>query len=214
MQDNNRNRTQFPLFQTPLDLAHTYWKALLRPDDCVIDATCGNGYDTLELAQLVPQGRVIALDNQQAAIETAQRRIHDHLPTELHGNVTFFQQCHSVFPLEIPKHSIALIVYNLGYLPGGNKQMTTMRSTTLQSLKEALQLIQQGGVISVMCYPGHNEGQIEEEEVVEFTKTLDPQTWSCCFHRWTNRNKGPSLLLVQSATSQPLRGGTISRNAS
>ena len=68
-------KKSFPLFQSHLDLAHTYWKRILNPGDCAIDATCGNGYDTLFIAQSVLRddiGKVIAIDKQSQAIESAR----------------------------------------------------------------------------------------------------------------------------------------------
>ena len=186
--------SQFPLFDTPIDLAHKYWENLLSPTDHVIDATCGNGHDTLMLAQLVPNGHVFAIDNQQQAIDTANEKI----SMSLGMNVSFHLQCHSNFPLKIQPKSIALVVYNLGYLPGGDKQLTTKRSTTLQSLEKAIPLIRPGGALSITCYPGHPEGALEETAVLELIKTLPAKEWSCCIHRWINRNASPSLLLVQS----------------
>lgn len=132
-------RQQFKLFQTPLDLAHHYWKLLLLPGDSVIDATCGNGHDTLFLADLLlkreTKGQIIAIDAQPQAIAATKKRLEEHLLAPLLDQVNFFEQCHSSFPPTIEKESIALIVYNLGYLPGGNKQHTTLTATTKQSLE-------------------------------------------------------------------------------
>jgi hypothetical protein len=87
-------------------------------------------------------------------------------------------------------------VYNLGYLPGGDKQATTSSSTTLESLKAAAALIVAGGAISVTCYPGHPAGKVEEQAVLDYAASLPPAEWSCCHHRWTNRKEAPSLLLI------------------
>lgn len=194
-------RRQFSLFQTPIDLAHAYWRQLLVPGNCVIDATCGNGNDTLLLAQIVLQdgatGRIIAMDKQQQALDAARQLLARHLSSERLSHVSFYQQCHSSFPDEIGKESVALIVYNLGYLPGGNKNLTTLSATTIQSLEAVLPLVIPGGMISITCYPGHDAGKLEEEQVMKFAAMLDPQRWSCCHHHWANRRNAPSLLLIQ-----------------
>jgi hypothetical protein len=116
--------------------------------------------------------------------------------------VHFYESCHSKFPDEILPNSVKLIVYNLGYLPGGDKKLTTIANTTLQSIEKAHRLIQDGGMISITCYPGHPAGKEEESEIVRFSSTLDSQIWSCCHHRWTNRNNAPSLLLIQKSFRQ------------
>lgn len=200
---------QFKLFQTPLDLAHAYWKQLLSGGDHAIDATCGNGYDTLFLSQLVLDnkhtGRVIGLDAQQQAIEKTEMLLKEKLPQAQLNNIFLYNQCHSSFPVSIEKESISLIVYNLGYLPGGNKTLTTTGSTTLLSLKAALSLIKAGGAISITCYPGHDAGKPEEEMALNFAASLDPQEWSSCHHRWMNRKNGPSLILIQKSLNRVTR---------
>lgn len=197
------HRAQFPLFQTPLDLAHAYWKTLLKPGDIAIDATCGNGHDTLFLANIVlaahPKGQVIAIDSQEEALERTRKRINDHIHADLQQHVHYYRQSHATFPKNVSTQSVGLIVYNLGYLPGSDKSITTMHKTTLASVENALPLIAPGCVLSITCYPGHAEGKIEEEALLAFTQGLDPFAWSCCHHKWTNRRDAPSLLILQKA---------------
>ncbi len=183
----------FPLFKSHLDLAHHYWKQLVQPGDVVVDATCGNGQDTLFLASLQP-GCLYALDIQEDALANTKALL---------GAVTqvvFHRGCHSQFPEEIRPQTVKLFVYNLGYLPGGDKTLTTLSETTLLSLKRALDLVMPGGAISVTCYPGHPEGALEESKILEWVQGLDRRVWSCCHHRWCNRAKAPSLLLIQAQT--------------
>lgn len=200
--------SQFFLFQSHLDLAHSYWKKSLESGDIAIDATCGNGYDTLLLAHLIfdrieqKPGQLIALDRQRAAIDATRARLQAIFPEEVMQHICMLEQCHSSFPSHLTPESVALIVYNLGYLPGGNKSLTTHRSTTLQSLKAALPLIKPKGCISITCYPGHEEGLYEENTVKEFAAALDPRAWSSCYHSWLNRNRAPSLLIIQKAKNK------------
>ncbi len=157
-----------------LNLAFTYWQKWLRDTDTVIDATCGNGKDTLRLASLVPYGKVLSLDIQEDALIQARKR------ASL-DNVSFFLQSHVSFP---PAENIKLIVYNLGYLPFGNKAITTLSETTIQSLKEALKKTSWGGAISLTCYPGHPEGFKETQAIFAFLKTLDAVEWEVSIHQW------------------------------
>jgi tRNA G37 N-methylase Trm5 len=194
--------SQFPLFQSHLDLAHHYWKKIVKPGDIVIDATCGNGYDTLFLAQLLledEKGLLIAIDKQPEAIEAVKARLAAQISGRRLPCIRYETRCHSRFPDDLDKESVALAVYNLGYLPGGDKTMTTMCPTTHQSLEAALPLIQHGGAVSITCYPGHSEGKREEEMIIEFSSNLDPRIWSCCLHKWCNRRLSPSLLICQKA---------------
>lgn len=188
-------RSTFPLFQSHLDLSHSYWTKLLQPHDLVIDATCGNGKDTLILASLVPDGQVIGIDIQATAIQKTLALLQANLP-----NINFIQllqQSHQSFPSWILPQSVALIVYNLGYLPGGNKNLTTRKDDTLTSLEAAIQLIKEGGAISLTCYPGHTEGEEELLALLDWCASLSPKEWSICHHTWINRQKAPSLLFIQ-----------------
>lgn len=147
----------------------------MQPKDTVIDATCGNGKDTEVLAALVPEGHVWSMDIQKNALERARQRISAK-------NVTFLCQSHADFPLvSSPK----LIVYNLGYLPGGDKTITTMAETTLASVQKALDLVCPGGAVSIMCYPGHPEGAREQKILLHALKP------SIC-HFWDETS--PSLI--------------------
>lgn len=193
-------RGVFPLFQSHLDLAHHYWERLLEPGDCAIDATCGNGHDSLYVGGRCltkDAGALYLIDLQESALENTYMRLAAELDPALLERVTFLKQCHSTFPASIKPESVKLIVYNLGYLPGGDKGKTTQVNSTLESLKSALLLIVKGGAISITCYPGHEEGAVEEENALAFCANLDPKVWSCCHHRWINRHRAPSLLLIQ-----------------
>ncbi len=195
-----RYLSQFPLFQSHLDLAHAYWKQLVKPGDILIDATCGNGQDTLVLSRLnlkEGKGKIWAVDVQAKAIALTQNYLKQHLSNEELENVYYQHGCHSQFPTTIEPESVALIIYNLGYLPGSDKNLTTMTATTLQSLKQALVLVKPGGMISLTCYPGHSEGASEQSAILEFATELPATKWSICHHQWLNRKKSPSLLLLQ-----------------
>lgn len=172
---------------SPIKVAHHYWKELLIPSDIVIDATLGNGHDSLFLAPLCKT--LIGIDIQNEAIASAKELIKFE-------NVQYILGSHANFPEFLAPHSIKLIVYNLGYLPRGNKSIVTKTETTLESLKNAQNLIVPGGMISITCYSGHEEGAKEEEAVLQFASSLNPKEW-CSYHqRWLNRIRCPSLVLL------------------
>ncbi len=166
-----------------LDQAYIYWKNLLKPDDHVIDATCGNGKDALRLVELVPQGHVYAIDIQEIALQKARELIPN-------SNISYLLQSHT----KLLTGEFKLIVYNLGYLPGGNKNLTTLTETTVESLAKASQIISIGGALSIMCYPGHPEGALEEQAVQKWAEGLDPQKWLITHHTW--REKSPTLFFI------------------
>lgn len=190
----------FPLHQSHLDLAHQLWKTLASPGDFVIDATCGNGQDTLKLANIVLtelEGFLWAFDILPESIDTTRKRLESHLPLKLAERIVFKNSCHSQLtplPCALP---LKLVVYNLGYRPGGDKTQTTRSETTLQSVITAETLLSAGGAITITCYSGHPAGAKEEEALLKHASELDPKLWNCCHHRWINRKCAPSLLLLQ-----------------
>jgi hypothetical protein len=171
-------------------LAKNYWHSHLKPHDFVIDMTCGNGHDTQFLLDLLPAGAVFSLDIQECALMKAR---------ELVGDVTqvkFIHQSHSEpISLTLPSPP-SLIVYNLGYLPGGDKAITTQSKTTIESLNIAVEILGEKGALSITCYPGHEEGLRESQEILTWAKNLEPSKWHVCHHQWINRNRSPSLLWI------------------
>ncbi|MFU8892444.1 MAG: class I SAM-dependent methyltransferase [Luteolibacter sp.] len=153
----------------PTTLAHAFATQALAPGDLAVDATCGNGHDTLHLARLVgPQGIVIAMDIQTSALEETRRRLE---LADLHdGRVCFVQGCHTTLGAHAADASAALIVFNLGYLPGGDHALTTEAGTTAAALDAATQALRPGGLLMVTCYPGHPAGAHEAEVVAAWMK--------------------------------------------
>lgn len=187
-----------PLFDSHLDLAHNYWDQVLSAEDWAVDATCGNGHDTLYLAKKVKKGKLFVIDKQEEALKATRKLVSEELPLSVEQTIEYIKGCHSDFPKEIAPATLQLIVYNLGYLPGGDKTITTETATTLTSIEKALELIKPGGIITITCYPGHPEGRREEGEILKMCRSIDRKQWSCTHMRWINRNElSPSLLLLQ-----------------
>ncbi len=170
----------------------------------MIDATCGNGKDTLRLAQLLlplgEKGQVIGIDIQPIALIQTRQLLAAHLSHAELDRVTLLEQSHATLP-SFPDAIVRLVVYNLGYLPGSNKSVKTQWETTLESVEAALKLLAPGGIISITCYPGHPEGKEEQTKLLEMTHALPTQLWNICHHRWVNSATSPSLLLLQKKTS-------------
>ncbi len=137
----------------------------LRAGDTAVDATAGNGHDTVALARFVgAKGRVYAIDLQETAIAATALRLRE---ADLLERVTLLRGNHAGLAKLIPASAapLAAVVFNLGYLPGGDKARTTTSSTTLAALTAALERLSPRGAISIVCYPGHPEGAREAEAV-------------------------------------------------
>jgi hypothetical protein len=194
--------THFLTLSNAVGLAHRYWSQLLKPGDTAIDATCGNGHDALFIAQRIlsdTSGQLICCDMQPTALEASQRLCAEQLSKGQYDRIQWISGCHSEWPPELSRLQVRLVVYNLGYLPGGDKTITTRCNTTLDSIKSAMQFLAPGGMVSITCYPGHAEGRLEQEMLLKWVETLDKSQWCCVHHHWCNRTNAPSLLLLEKA---------------
>jgi len=185
-------------FSPHLALAQNYWKGHLRAGDVAIDATCGNGNDTLFLSGLLTEGLVVALDIQSQAIENTARLLEQHQIRR----VLLHQISHAEIGQILFPSPPRLIVYNLGYLPRGDKSITTQTDSTLESVKKSLQIAAVDGAVSITCYPGHDEGEREELALIDFVKMLPADQWSVCHHKWLNRPRSPSFIWIVRQTKE------------
>lgn len=175
------------------DFAHLIWQSLVQPGDTVIDATVGNGHDTLFLAKLLMgQGHLFAYDIQPNALINTKSLLEKNLSEALQKPIELILGSHDSLKPCLAK----LIVYNLGYLPGSDKSVTTTSLSTLRSAKAALLLLCPGGAISFTCYIGHLGGKEEFESLYSWASMLSSKDYSVSHHSWLNREKAPSLLLI------------------
>ena len=173
--------------------AHNYWKNFLQEDNTAIDATLGNGYDTLALANLLKKGLLYGFDIQKIAIDNTKEIL---IKNDFNfKNIFLFNASHVDFESFVKK-KVNLIVYNLGYLPGSDKLIKT-GSDTIKSLKSALNILDNKGALSITCYPGHAEGEQEEKEILAFLKGQEHSKFEICYHKWLNKEKAPSLIWIK-----------------
>ncbi|KXZ52894.1 hypothetical protein GPECTOR_8g274 [Gonium pectorale] len=152
---------------------------VLRPGDTAVDATCGNGHDTLFLAQAVgPSGHVHGFDIQEAALAATRERVGSGLPPGAAPRLALHATCHSRLQ-ELAGSAVARVVaFNLGYLPGaGDKRIVTAASTTVAAVEAAFEVVMPGGLITILCYVGHPGGQEEYEAVRDLVAALSPSYW-------------------------------------
>ena len=150
----------------------------LQPGDTVIDATAGNGHDTLFLANCVGHGGcVYAFDIQQQAIRNVRIRLEEMGQSQ---QLRLVQDGHQNMLRHLPVSlhvSIAAIMFNLGYLPGADHQLTTQADTTIEALDVACALLVPGGQISIVAYPGHQNGKLETQRVGQWASDLPASTF-------------------------------------
>lgn len=158
----------------PLACAHDWVERVLVPGDSAVDATAGNGYDTLFLARLVgDEGHVHAFDVQAAALEETGRR----LKREGCESRVSLHECSHARMREAVPGGVKAVMFNLGYLPGSDHAVKTVKEETLPAVQAALELLLPGGVLTVMCYPGHEGGREECAAVSELLESLPLPQW-------------------------------------
>lgn len=177
------------------ELAHDAVRAVLRPGETAVDATAGNGHDTEFLARLVgPAGRVFAFDVQPAALDRTAAR----LRAAGLGNVTLFCRDHAELAAAVPAGCagrVGAAMFNLGYLPGGDKSVITRPDSTRAALSAALGLLRPGGVLTVVAYPGHPGGADDLAAVRRFVGSLPDGT--DIREISPGRATGPALFVVK-----------------
>ncbi|MDP0490520.1 MAG: class I SAM-dependent methyltransferase [Verrucomicrobiota bacterium JB023] len=141
----------------------------VQAGDQVIDATLGNGHDAVFLAQLVgAHGMVHGFDVQAQAIESSRQRLRE---AGLLERCKLLRQGHETLA-DVVSHPVSAVMFNLGYLPGSDKERITQERSTVAALSSASALLRKGGVITVVCYVGHPGGLEEAGAVVEWTRSL------------------------------------------
>lgn len=181
---------------TVLEIAKQYIRSALPVGGVALDGTMGNGHDTLFLAQCVgAAGRVYAFDVQHTAIDATRERLESG---EVAEQVTLIHASHAEIAQHLPTDlTLHAAMYNLGYLPRGDRSVITHTASTLVALSETLTRLVRGGILTVVLYPGHSGGDDEAAAVVAWARGLSPDVAQV---QWTqslnSRRPAPSLLVI------------------
>lgn len=182
-------------------LVHHFLKERLKPGDRGVDATCGNGLDTLYMAELVgSDGRIWAFDLQEAAIQSTRGRLEEN---GFCSRVTLVHGGHE-FMAELVDEQVMAVVFNLGYLPTGDREIKTSAATTVAALDAAKSLLLPCGLILVAVYTGHDGGGEEWGAVRGWCESLNPHQFNVWQSRQLNRSdRAPFLVVVERAPLTP-----------
>jgi tRNA A58 N-methylase Trm61 len=169
-------------------------KEVLREGDLAIDATAGNGHDSAFLAECVgASGRVIAFDIQPDAIDQARRHV---TACGFADRVEFHQESHTNIPVHASPGTVAAVMFNLGYLPGGDHSIATESPQTLIAIDQAVEVLKPGGLISIVCYPGHAAGAGEAEAVEDKVTSLTEVGWRVAAYKMCGTHKPSPFLML------------------
>lgn len=167
------------------NLSHHIIKNFCNNFNIAVDATLGNGHDTDFLSNNF--NKVYSFDIQLNAVETYKKKSKE--------NTILINDSHENFNVYI-NGEIDCLVYNLGFLPGGNKSLTTKASSTITSLSCGLSKLKKGGLVTIAVYKGHEEGKKEEAEIMNFAKNLPKDKYAVMLHSFVNRDINAPVLVV------------------
>ncbi|MBU0468450.1 MAG: class I SAM-dependent methyltransferase [Candidatus Omnitrophica bacterium] len=175
-----------------LNIAKMIISQKLTEGDIAVDATSGNGNDTLFLANIVGcKGKVYSFDIQDKAIENTKRLLENN---NISNSVEIVHDGHEFIDKYV-KEKVKVVVFNLGYLPGSDKKISTKAETTILAIKKSLDLLVEGGLILLVVYYGHPTGTYEKEEVCAYSAKLDKQKYNVFHLEFTNQDNNPPILI-------------------
>lgn len=181
----------YEYFNNVINIAKELMKKKVKKGDIVIDATIGNGNDTLLLAKLVgDNGKVYGFDIQDLAIKNTRLKL---IENKINERVVLIKDSHEKIDYYVAEN-IDLIIFNLGYLPGGNHEISTKAETTIIALEKSLKLLKENGLLLVTTYIGHNEGKIEDANVIKYFSNLDQKKFNVLKFEFINQVNNPPIL--------------------
>lgn len=174
-----------------LKLAHNWMKEHIREGSFCIDATAGRGFDTAFLCELVGKsGRVIAFDIQEEATKSTKELLEDRgLKAEVYLN------SHTHMKDYVELQSVDGIMFNFGYLPGGDHEICTQKENSIKAIKSGLELLKKGGVMSLCIYHGGDTGFEERDAIMSYLRTIDSKKYTVVVSEFFNRPNFPPIFV-------------------
>ena len=179
--------------QRVLQYAQSLLEMTVGEGDIAVDATAGNGHDTLFLANLVgDDGYVYSFDVQKQAVDATLHRLLDNA---LEHRALVLRDGHENVAKYITK-PVAGAIFNLGYLPGSDHDIITKPNTTIQALESLLKLLKVGGIIVLVIYHGHEGGKEERDEVIRFVSELPQKYIHVLRYEFLNQQNDPPFVIA------------------
>ncbi|MDQ0215767.1 16S rRNA C1402 N4-methylase RsmH [Oikeobacillus pervagus] len=180
-----------------LPFARKLLQKSVQDGSIAIDATIGNGNDTVFLANLVgDSGHVFGFDIQKQAINKTKERL---AKEKLLDRTTLFLQGHEHISELIPddlQKRVSGAIFNLGYLPKGDKSIVTKPDTTISAVEQLLKMMSSEGIIVLVIYHGHEEGAVERDELLHFVKKLDQSKVHVLQYQFINQQNNPPFIIA------------------
>jgi tRNA G37 N-methylase Trm5 len=188
-----------PKIGNSLTQSHLYIERFVGEGDTVIDATAGNGNDTILLAKLVGQtGHVFSFDIQQIALDRTKEKL---ISLGMQDRVELICDGHENLDKYV-KGDVKAVMFNLGYLPRGDHNIATRAETTIKAIEKSLELMVVGGIISIVVYHGGDSGFDEKNKVLQYVEQLDPKKYVVMKTDFINQVNCPPILLCIEKSAQ------------
>lgn len=172
------------------EFCHRFLQDYITEQDCCVDATAGNGSDTEFLCRMAgPGGKVYAFDIQAEALEHTRIRLEQ---AGLLDRAVLIRDGHEHMQ-EYVTEPVSAVVFNFGYLPGGDHRIATRPETSVQAVRQGLTLLKPGGIMSLCVYSGGDTGYGERDALLRFLKQLDARSWLVIVSSYYNRGNDPPL---------------------
>ena len=168
-----------------------------------LDGTAGNGRDTLFLAQLASgSGKVWAFDIQAQALSNTAGLLRENGVEE---RVELIAASHADLA-DYVREPLNAAMFNFGYLPGGDKTVTTKADSSVRAMQAAAALLAEGGLLTAVVYSGHPAGRAEAAAIEQWAAALPQEQYQVLHYRFTNqRNHPPQLLAIEKRIRKPNR---------
>ncbi len=177
-----------------LDLHKKFILTHLKEGDVAVDYTMGNGHDTEFLSRTVGQtGHVYAFDIQAQAVESTRQHLMDVGCPE---NYTLVHASHHLVK-DYVRVPVKAGMFNLGWLPGGDKSITTLRETTMPAIQAAIELMDRDAIVNIAVYPGHAEGDAEGKMICDYLSTVSRYKICCTKVQILNSPTSPYFIVVE-----------------
>lgn len=187
-----------------LDAAHWLAGRAVDSGGLAIDATVGNGHDTLFLTQAVgPQGQVVGFDIQEEALNETRRRVRADAPEASLRLVHAGHETMADHLSESVTGTVDAVMFNLGYLPGGDHAITTEPETTCRALDTSVNLLRPGGLITVVAYTGHEGGEKEAQAVEAWGAARPDDAFRVLSYQFVNQTNDPPRLYALEKREEP-----------
>ena len=177
-----------------LNIIHRIIEEKVQPGDISIDATAGRGTDTLFLAKLVGEtGHVTAFDIQQDAVDSTRALLEAN---GMSDRADVLLKSHSEMDEVCEEGTVSCITFNFGWLPKGDHNIFTNKSTSIPAIEKGMKLLKSGGIMTLIIYYGRETGFEERDALLEYLPTIDSSRYTVIEMPFVNRPNCPPIPIV------------------